>query len=76
MMLLYLLHERGKAMQDAVPVGKGSMIAVLGMKIEEFKHIFKIKENQKGVCEIANDNAEGQVIVSGKNESIKSFQNI
>ena len=36
---LYLLHERGKAMQAAVPVGKGSMIAVLGLKIKEIKDI-------------------------------------
>ena len=31
---LFLLHERGKAMQEAVPLGKGSMIAVLGLKIK------------------------------------------
>ena len=36
---LYLLHERGKAMQDAVPVGQGYMIAVLGSKIEEIKSL-------------------------------------
>ena len=40
-MHLYLLHERGKAMQDAVPVGKGSMIAVLGIKIEEINELIK-----------------------------------
>ena len=34
---LYLLHERGKAMQEAVPVGKGKMIAILGIKTEEIK---------------------------------------
>ena len=39
---LYLLHERGKAMQDAVPVGKGSMIAVLGVKIFEIHDLLKI----------------------------------
>jgi len=72
---LFLLFERGKAMQDAVPVGKGSMIAVLGSTIDELEKI--IKEAQlKGVCEIANDNAEGQIIISGDNESIKQFQNI
>ena len=59
---IYLLHERGKAMQNAVPVGEGSMIAVLGLKTEEVK---KFIENQKGICEIANDNASGQVIISG-----------
>ena len=36
---LYLLHERGKAMQEAVPVGKGSMIAVLGLSIEEVESL-------------------------------------
>ena len=35
---LYLLHERGKAMQEAVPLGKGAMIAVLGVNIDEVKN--------------------------------------
>ena len=69
---VYLLHERGKAMQEAVPIGKGSMIAVLGMKFDEIKDI--IKQNDNGVCEVANDNADGQVIVSGNRESVESFQ--
>ena len=72
---LYLLHERGKAMQEAVPVGKGSMIAVLGMKTTEIKELLNKRKNDKGVCEIANDNADGQVIVSGDKESIDAFQN-
>jgi len=72
---IYLLSERGKSMQEAVPFGKGKMIAVLGSKIEELNHLIKdVKE--KGVCEIANDNAEGQTIISGDTESINSFQNI
>ena len=70
---LFLLFERGKAMQEAVPVGKGSMIAVLGSKIDELNNL--IKDVQiKGVCEIANDNAEGQTIISGDIESINSLQ--
>ena len=73
---LYLLHERGKAMQEAVPVGKGKMIAILGIKTEEIKNMFKLTEKVKGVCEIANDNAEGQVIVSGNEEKIESLQKI
>ena len=72
---LYLLHERGKAMQEAVPLGKGAMIAVLGIKIDEVKnYIQKSQNNRSGICEIANDNAEGQVIISGDSESIKKFQ--
>ena len=70
---LYLLSERGKAMQKAVPVGKGQMIAVLGSKIEDINNLLKEKLLKKGICEIANDNAEGQLIISGDNESVKSF---
>ena len=71
---LYLLHERGKAMQDAVPLGKGKMIAVLGKKIDEIKSLIDLKDNNE-VCEIANDNAEGQVIVSGSNHGIEMLEN-
>ncbi len=73
---LYLLHERGKAMQEAVPVGEGSMIAVLGIKINEIMNILKLKKGEEGVCEIANDNAEGQVIISGNLKSVGSLQNL
>ena len=72
---LYLLYERGKAMQEAVPVGRGSMLAVLGMKNDEIKDLL-ISYEKKGVCEIANDNAEGQVILSGDTESINSLKSI
>ena len=73
---LYLLHERGKAMQAAVPVGKGGMIAVLGLKIEEIINILNRDKATKGICEIANDNADGQVIISGNKESIQSLQSL
>ncbi len=71
---IYLLSERGKEMQNAVPVGEGSMIAVLGTSIDEINDLMKtdIKENE--VCEIANDNAIGQVIISGNKKSVSSFQ--
>ena len=72
---LFLLFERGKSMQEAVPVGKGNMIAVLGSKIEELKDLIK-EIKKKGVCEIANDNAEGQTILSGDIESINSLIDI
>ncbi len=71
---LFLLHERGKAMQDAVPVGEGMMIAVLGTKIDSIKDLINLKKDNNSVCEIANDNADGQVIVSGDKKSILSFQ--
>ena len=71
---LYLLHERGKAMQDSVPIGEGGMIAVLGLKTDEVKNLIQTRTNKIGVCEIANDNANGQIIVSGDKKSIQSFQ--
>ena len=66
----YLLHERGKAMQEAVPVGQGAMMAVLGLSINEVEEeiSFLSKEN---ICEIANDNSNSQVVVSGSKESIQ-----
>ena len=70
---LYLLHERGKAMQKAVPLGRGSMIAVLGIKIDEIKKLIQAN-NKNGICEVANDNADGQIIVSGNKESINLLQ--
>ena len=72
---LFLLYERGKSMQEAVPVGKGSMIAVLGSKIEELNNLIK-ELKIKGVCEIANDNADGQTILSGDIESINLLQTV
>ena len=72
---LFLLFERGKSMQEAVPLGKGSMIAVLGLNIDEIKKfINEVKIG--GVCEIANDNAVGQTIVSGDIDSMNFLQNI
>ena len=72
---LRLLFERGKSMQEAVPLGKGSMLAILGSKIEEINnYILEIKSN--GVCEVANDNADGQIIVSGNIEPIEELKNI
>ena len=65
----YLLNERGKAMQDTVPSGEGSMLAVLGMTIEEVEN--EVSSLSKlGVCEIANDNSNGQVVVSGTKKAI------
>ena len=71
---LFLLYERGKAMQEAVPLGKGSMIAVLGidsLKLNDLLNNFK--KNIEGVCEVANDNADGQIIISGDKNSIDLF---
>ena len=72
---VYLLNERGKAMQESVPLGKGSMIAVLGLSLKELEdELIVFKKEVKGICEIANDNATGQIIVSGEKDAVTLFQ--
>ncbi len=73
---IYLLHERGKSMQKATPLGTGSMIAVLGKTTNEIVDLINLIDNKGGVCEIANDNADGQIIVSGNLNSVQSLQSI
>ena len=64
-----LLKIRGKAMQSAVPKGEGGMIAVLGAEIKNMADL--LKENEKKYeCFIANDNSNGQIVVSGKNKDL------
>ena len=72
---LHLLFERGKLMQEAVPVGQGGMLAVLGSSAEDVNNYISLLKS-KGVCEIANDNSEGQIIVSGNIETIEELKNI
>ena len=71
---LYLLHERGKAMQEAVPIGNGSMIAVLGTTIAEVNDLIQSIRDKNTICEIANDNSDGQVIISGDKMSVQLLQ--
>jgi [acyl-carrier-protein] S-malonyltransferase len=59
-----LLRQRGRAMQQAVPLGVGAMIALLGATLEEAQDIAK-QAAAGEVCDIANDNAPGQVVLSG-----------
>ena len=67
-----ILKIRGKAMQTSVPKGEGGMIAILGSKIEIIEKI--ILENQnKYLCYIANDNSEGQIVVSGNIIDLEKF---
>jgi len=61
-----LLNQRGKAMQTAVPKGTGGMVAVLGAEIEEVNNLLKKNINEYK-CYIANDNSNGQVVLSGLN---------
>jgi [acyl-carrier-protein] S-malonyltransferase len=61
---IQILKVRGKAMQNSVPKGQGGMIAVLGSKVKTIEEIIeKNKDNYE--CFIANDNSEGQLVLSG-----------
>jgi [acyl-carrier-protein] S-malonyltransferase len=65
-----LLKQRGQAMQRAVPVGQGAMAALLGLDFAAAQAVARdAAENQ--VCDTANDNAPGQVVVSGNVEAVK-----
>jgi len=67
-----LLNQRGKAMQTAVPKGTGGMVAVLGSEIKEINNL--LEENQNSYkCYIANDNSNGQIVLSGLNLDIDKF---
>jgi len=59
-----LLKTRGQAMQAAVPVGEGAMAALLGAELEDARRLAKDASNGE-VCEAANDNAPGQIVISG-----------
>lgn len=60
-----LLRIRGEAMQAAVPVGEGAMAVLIGADMETATALIAATDDGTGVCEIANDNAPGQVVISG-----------
>ena len=60
-----LLKIRGKSMQSSFPKDKGSMAAILGLKRDEVEEALLEKKNES-ICQIANDNAPGQVVISGE----------
>ncbi len=64
-----LLRRRGSAMQEAVPVGVGAMAALLGLELEVAREV-AAEAAQGQVCDPANDNADGQVVVSGDKEAV------
>jgi [acyl-carrier-protein] S-malonyltransferase len=65
-----LLKIRGQAMQKAVPVGEGAMAAILGLEMPDVEKI--VRESAEGqVCEIANDNSPGQIVISGHQQAIE-----
>ncbi|HQS07980.1 MAG: [acyl-carrier-protein] S-malonyltransferase [Rhizobiales bacterium 24-66-13] len=70
-----LLRIRGRAMQEAVPVGQGAMAAILGL---DFAQARAVAEEAAGadVCEAANDNANGQVVLSGSTAAVERAMEI
>lgn len=65
-----LLKTRGRAMQQAVPVGEGAMAALLGADLAQAQDLAKAASEGE-VCEAANDNAPGQVVISGARSAIE-----
>lgn len=65
-----LLRIRGNAMQNAVPLGVGGMAAVLGLSYKDVGALVEACSNGKDVCVAANDNSDGQVVLSGSMAAI------
>ncbi len=66
-----LLRIRGDAMQQAVPVGEGAMAALLGLDLDPVREIAAEAATGGEVCEVANDNAPGQVVVAGHKAAVE-----
>ena len=67
-----ILRTRGNAMQNSVPKGEGGMLAILGSSIEDIEKI--LKDNEKNFkAYIANDNSNGQIVISGKTNDLKNL---
>ncbi len=67
-----LLKLRGNAMQSAIPKGEGGMVAVLGSDLMKIENLIKEKKYK---CFIANDNSNGQLVISGKLDELNKFIN-
>ena len=69
---LRILRLRGEAMQNSVPKGVGGMLAILGATTENIEKIINENSN-KFTVQIANDNSDGQIVVSGKLDDLKKM---
>ena len=65
-----LLKARGEAMQVAVPVGEGAMAALLGLSVADAEAV-AAEAAEDEVCDVANDNSEGQIVVSGNTAAVE-----
>ena len=69
---LRLVRARGEAMQKAVPVGEGAMAAVLGLSAEDTAEVAaEAAAETRGVCQLANLNAPGQIVIAGASEAVE-----
>ncbi len=68
---LKILKIRGEAMQNSVPKGLGGMVAVLGSKVETIEELLA-NNKDKFRAQIANDNSEGQIVLSGKENDLEN----
>ncbi|MAS05400.1 MAG: [acyl-carrier-protein] S-malonyltransferase [Ahrensia sp.] len=67
-----LLRIRGNAMQAAVPVGEGAMAAILGLEVDDVEFVCDAAAGETGsVCQIANDNGGGQLVISGSKAAVE-----
>ncbi|MCD6192669.1 MAG: [acyl-carrier-protein] S-malonyltransferase [Candidatus Aminicenantes bacterium] len=64
-----LVHKRGRYMQEAVPVGKGMMVAVIGLEYEKVQEV--ISRITSGVVEVANWNSREQIVISGEKQAVE-----
>ena len=65
-----LVKKRGRFMQEAVPQGIGSMVAVIGLDENKIKDVLKIA-SEKGIVEIANYNTNNQIVIGGEKEAVE-----
>ncbi len=71
-----LLKLRGLSMQDAVPKGKGGMAAVIGLSFAQVEELCTKAHSESEPCELANDNSDGQVVISGSAAGIDKAESI
>ena len=70
-----ILRKRGEAMQNAVPKGEGGMVAVLGSTVEIIENILK-NNKDNFLAQIANDNSDGQIVISGKINDLEKLSEV
>ncbi|CAO6127330.1 FabD (acyl-carrier-protein) S-malonyltransferase [Candidatus Pelagibacterales bacterium] len=68
-----ILKERGKSMQEAVPVNVGAMAAVLGAEVDLINEVINKNKASDGVAQISNDNCPGQIVISGNKDKINKI---